>query len=45
MATYRHKSYLNCVARKDGVGSKGKWRIPEIEVDNRDWYVRLESYG
>ncbi len=45
MTTYCHKSYLNCVTPKSEVGSKGKRRIPECEMDARDWYARLKWYG
>jgi len=32
---YHRKSYLNCVVRKDGVGSKGKGRMSESETDTQ----------
>ena len=35
MAVYRHKSYFNCDVRKDMVGSKRTWRIPESEMDTQ----------
>jgi len=45
MIVYHHKSYFNCIIRKDVVESRGKRRIPESGVDTWNRYVRLQWQG